>query len=204
MAPIPGSIPPPDRPAFLIEAVRADPVAEAILHRTGDLGLPDWALAAGAVYQNVWNALTGRPPGYGIKDYDLAYFDAGDLSYEAEDSVIRACTAAFADLPKPVEVRNQARVHLWFETKFGYAKPPYRSTADRIANYASPAHMAGLRREADGGHTLIAPRGLDALFAMEMTPTRPGAWTPDFIDKVDRLRALWPEMTAPGRGATDS
>ncbi|MGJ3232009.1 MAG: nucleotidyltransferase family protein [Oceanicaulis sp.] len=187
------------RPAFLIEAVRADPVAEAILSRAGDLHLPDWALAAGAVYQNVWNALTGRPPGYGIKDYDLAYFDAGDLSYEAEDAVIRACAEAFADLSKPVEVRNQARVHLWFEDRFGYPKPPYRSTEDAIANYASPAHMAGLRREADGGHAVLAPRGLDALFAMEMTPSTPDSWTPDFEAKVERLRRLWPDMSAPKR-----
>lgn len=191
-------IPTADRAAFLIEAVRADPVAETILKRTGALDLPDWALAAGAVYQNVWNALTGRPPGYGIKDYDLAYHDAYDLSFEAEDTVIARCALAFADLPKPVEVRNQARVHLWFEARFGYPKPPYRSTGDGIANYAAPAHMAGLRREADGSHTLIAPRGLDALFAMEITPAHPDAFTADFVAKTKRLQALWPEVTRAG------
>ena len=198
MAPRPRTIPPADRPAFLIDAVRADPIAEAVLTRAGDLGLSDWALSAGAVYQNVWNALTDRPPGYGIKDYDLAYFDGSDLSYEAEHAVIRRCAAAFADLPKPVEVRNQARVHLWFEDRFGHPKPPYRSTAEGIANYASPAHMAGLRRKGDGAHVLLAPHGLEALFAMEMTPSRDGAWTSDFVAKVRRLRSLWPEMTAPG------
>lgn len=198
MAPRPRTIPRADRPAFLIDAVRADPIADAVLTRAGALCLSDWALSAGAVYQNVWNALTGRPPGYGIKDYDLAYFDDSDLSFEAEDAVITRCAAAFADLPKPVEVRNQARVHLWFEDRFGYAKSPYRSTADGISNYASPAHMAGLRREADGGHVLLAPRGLEALFAMEMTPAHAEAWTPDFLEKVRRLQALWPEMTAPG------
>ena len=184
-----------DQPAFLIEAVRADPIAEAILQRTGPLGLPDWALAAGAIYQNVWNALTGRPAGYGIKDYDLAYFDGSDVSFEAEDAVIRRCEAAFADLPKPVEVRNQARVHVWFEARFGYAKTPYTATRDGIANYASPAHMAGLRRDAGGGHALIAPRGLEAMFEMVMAPTTPEAWTPDFVEKTKRLQALWPEVT---------
>ncbi|MEQ8404706.1 MAG: nucleotidyltransferase family protein [Oceanicaulis sp.] len=159
MAPRPRRIPPPDQPAFLIGSVLADPIAETVLQRAVDLGLPDWALAAGAVYQNVWNALTGRPPGYGIKDYDLAYFDACDLSFEAEDAVIRRCASVFADLPAPVEIRNQARVHLWFEAKFGYAKPAYTSSADAIANYASPAHMAGLRREADGASPCSPRKG---------------------------------------------
>jgi hypothetical protein len=51
------------------------------------LCLPDWLVFSGAVYQPVLNHLTGRPLDYGIKDYDLAYFDPSDLSYEAEDAV---------------------------------------------------------------------------------------------------------------------
>jgi hypothetical protein len=39
------------------------------------LDLPDWLLFSGAVYQPVLNHLTGRVLDYGIKDYDLAYFD---------------------------------------------------------------------------------------------------------------------------------
>ncbi|MGX6648915.1 nucleotidyltransferase family protein [Maricaulaceae bacterium MS644] len=192
-------IAPCDQRDFLIEAVRADPIAEAILARSGGLNLPDWALAAGAVYQNVWNALTDRPPGHGVKDYDLAYHDATDLSFEAEDAVIQRCASAFADIPKPVEVRNQARVHLWFESRFGYAKPPYQSTKDGIANYAAAAHMVGLRRGADGAHTLLAPRGLDAVFAMEIAPASAQADTADFAKKSQRMRAVWPELRVVGR-----
>jgi hypothetical protein len=62
------------------------------------LDLPDWLVMSGAVYQRVLNALTGRPPDYGVRDYDLGYFDASDISYDAEDAVIRrvagACRAA--------------------------------------------------------------------------------------------------------------
>jgi hypothetical protein len=191
-------IPPLDQRDFLIEAVRADAIAEAILARAGALTMPGWALTAGAIYQNVWNALTGRPPGHSVKDYDLAYYDAADLSFEAEDAVIRRCAAAFADLPKPVEVRNQARVHLWFEARFGYAKPPYQSTGDAIANYAAPAHMVALRREADGSHTLLAPRGLDDVFAMEIAPASAQAHTADFAQKSRRMQAVWPELRVVG------
>jgi hypothetical protein len=75
------------------------------------LDLPDWLVFSGAIYQPVLNHLTGRPLDYGIKDYDLAYFDASDLSYEAEDAVIRRVKAAYAEpLRSMVQVRNQARV----------------------------------------------------------------------------------------------
>ena len=101
-----------------------------IVRRAETLSLPDWYLAAGCLYQTVWNVLDGRDPQYGIDDYDLIYFNAEDLSWEAEDVVIRRCAEMFGDLGVEVEVRNQARVHLWYEHHFGVpCPPPRRSTA---------------------------------------------------------------------------
>jgi hypothetical protein len=77
-----------------------------------DLDLPDWRLFSGAVYQAVWNAQTGRATGYGIKDYDIGYFDP-DTSWDAEDVVIKRVAAAFDEpVREQVEVRNQARVQV--------------------------------------------------------------------------------------------
>jgi uncharacterized protein len=104
----------------LTNIVLAMPSLMQVLSVARRLCLPDWLVFSGAVYQRVLNHLTGRPVDYGIKDYDLAYFDASDLSYEAEDAIIRRVRAAFDEpLRSMVEVRNQARVHHWFETKFG-------------------------------------------------------------------------------------
>jgi uncharacterized protein len=94
---------------------------------------------SGAVYQPVLNHLTGRPLDYGIKDYDLAYFEASNLSYEAEDVVIHRVRAAFDEpLKSMVEVRNQARVHLWFEAKFGEPYGPLSCASqalERLPNH---------------------------------------------------------------------
>src|SRR5690242_20129189 len=51
-----------------------------VLARAADLGLPGWYLVAGCLCQTVWNVASGQPPEAGILDYDLAYFDASDLS----------------------------------------------------------------------------------------------------------------------------
>src|SRR3984893_986845 len=106
----------------LISILGATPSLMRVLWTARTLDLSDWLVFSGAVYQPVLNHLTGRAPDYGIKDYDLAYFDDADLSYEAEDAVIRRVRAAFDEpLKSAVEVRNQARVHLWVEAKFGEA-----------------------------------------------------------------------------------
>jgi hypothetical protein len=55
------------------------------LARAATLELPSWYLVAGCLYQTVWNVAGGQPPNAGILDYDLAYFDASDLSWAAED-----------------------------------------------------------------------------------------------------------------------
>lgn len=125
-----------------------------ILERLPSLGLRDAWLVSGSLFQTVWNALTGRPPSYGIKDYDLFYFDE-DTSFEAEDAAIQRVAKAFADLGGDVELRNQARVHLWYEGKFGTPYPPLRSAREGIDRFLAPACMVGL--QPDG--TLYAPMG---------------------------------------------
>ena len=78
----------------LTAILRATRTLMRVLSVARHLCLPDWLVFSGAVYQPVLNHLTGRPLDYGIKDYDLAYFDGSDLSYEAEDAVIRRVRAA--------------------------------------------------------------------------------------------------------------
>ena len=74
-----------DLEARLVQIIRATPTTMQVLRTIRDLDLPDAMIFSGAIYQPVWNHLTGRAPDYGIKDYDVAYHDDSDTSYEAED-----------------------------------------------------------------------------------------------------------------------
>ena len=158
------------------------------------LDLPDWLVFSGAVYQTALNHLTGRAPEYGIRDYDLGYFDASDLSYDAEDSVIRRAAAA-ADEPwrTMIEVRNQARVHLWFEAKFGEAYEPLSRTADALTRFTSTAFAVGVHLAPDDRLHIEAPFGLADLFALRLRPN-PRRRTLGFgRTAADALRR-WPEL----------
>jgi hypothetical protein len=182
------------RRAFL-DIIQADPLVRNALLRARDLDLPDWFVVSGALYNSVWNALTGRPSGYGMRDVDLFYFDQSDLSYEAEDKVIAAAAPAFAGLPVPVEIRNQARVHLWFPAKFGGACPRYTSSADAIRHFASKTHAVGVRLAEDGSMTLSAPFGLDDIFSFRVTPNHSLDNRATHEAKAARAKSAWPELT---------
>jgi hypothetical protein len=80
-----------------LAAALTNPIVREVLRRAETLRLPDWYLAAGCLFQTVWNVLDGQDPEHGIGDYDLIYFDAGDLSWDAEDVVIRRCAEVFGD-----------------------------------------------------------------------------------------------------------
>jgi len=175
--------------------IRADPGLMRLLTRIRALGLPQWRLVAGSIYQTVWNTLTGRPRGTGIKDYDLIYFDPDDLSWAAENRVIERVAAATRDCVGPVETRNQARVHLWFESRFGFPYAPLSSADEAIGRYASVVHAVGVRLERDGRLDVAAPFGLDDLFAMVIRPNRALDNARSHAAKAERARAVWPEVT---------
>lgn len=166
----------------------------AVLRAARDLALPDGVLFSGAIYQRVLNHRTGRELDYGIKDYDLGYYDASDIGYEAEDEVIRRVAAALEPpLRQMVEVRNQARVHLWFQAKVAETYTPLANSAEALTRFVSPLFAVGARLEADGDLTVLAPFGLEDLFALRL---RPNPWrvTKGFARTAASAKARWPEI----------
>lgn len=175
--------------------IRADPELMRVLELLRRLDLPQGWLVAGAIYQSVWNLICGLPRGNGIRDYDLIYFDDSDLSFEAEDAVIRRAAAESGDLEIPVEIRNQARVHLWYERRFGAPYPPLASAEESLRRYATTAHAVGARLEADGSLAVIAPFGLDDIFDM-VVRRNPACPAPTaHAEKARRAQTVWPGVT---------
>lgn len=179
----------------LKQVLSRNQVLVEVLGRAASFGLPGWYLTAGCVFQTVWNVVTRRSPTAGIEDYDLFYFDDGHLSWEAEDTVIHAAETLFADLPAEVEVRNEARVHLWYERKFGVACPPYESTEAAIDSFAVTTCCLGVRLEPDRRWRIYAPHGLSEVFNLVVRPNPVLAPREVYETKVARWRQQGPELT---------
>jgi hypothetical protein len=178
--------------AAFVDRIRANPFNAELLERLPDLGLPQCNLVAGCLFQTVWNLESNRDPAADIRDYDVFYFDSSDLSWDAEDIAIRRADALLGDLPIRIELRNQARVHLWYEAKFGGAYPALASATDGIDRYLVACTCVGI--DAVTG-TLHAPDSLDDLQAgrLRLNPRNP---RPDlFLAKAADYRARWPWLT---------
>jgi hypothetical protein len=141
----------------LEEIIRAEPWMMQQLAIARDLHLPDWFIGAGAVRDLVWDVRYGS--GFEpekVADIDLVYFDPADLSHETE-------VAIEARLPDHWDVKNQARVHLWFPAKFGMDVEPLTSSENGISTWPEHATCVGIRLEDDDSLIIAAPHGLDAL-----------------------------------------
>ena len=175
----------------LCEVLSTNPTLLVVLRRARDLGLPNWYLAGGALSQTIWNWVSSLPPETGINDYDLVYFDDSNLSYDAEDKVIRAGERMFADVITEVEIRNQARVHLWYTEKHGVECPRHGSVEAGIDTWISTTAMLGVRLEDNGAWTVYAPRGLSDFFNMVARPNTVLGKREAYEKKVMRWKHIW-------------
>jgi uncharacterized protein len=178
----------------LIEIVLQNQANQIILERLPEFGLSDAWLVSGSLFQTVWNVLSEYAPDYGIKDYDIFYFDA-DTSWEAEDAIIRRVAAAVSDLGVAVEVRNQARVHLWYPDKFGIAYPPLQCSVEAIDRFLAVAAQIGVR-PAEGSYSIYAPHGLDDLSTLTVRPNLCANFSARLYQaKAAAWKAKWPNLT---------
>lgn len=169
------------------------PMSE-ILRLAPSLNLPNWYLGAGCVAQTVWNELHGFEPTEHIKDYDLVYFDCSDLSYEAEDSCIKEGERLFSLVDVKVEIKNEARVHLWHRRRFGYDISPYRSAEEAIACWPTTATSIGIRLDKSGRFEVYAPFGLDDLYNLIVRPNKRQITKEIYLEKVERWIGFWPKL----------
>ena len=95
----------------------------------------------------------------------------------------------------PVEIRNEARVHLWYADRFGIPAPPFRDCADAIDSFAAVCCCYGVTVDADGRPRVYAPHGYDDLFSMVVRPNKRLAPRHVYEAKTARWQQQWPELT---------
>jgi hypothetical protein len=169
------------------------PMVAAILDRWSDIRLPDCWLVAGCLAQTVWNDAFGLPATHGISDIDLVYFDGDDLSQGTEADHAARIRALFAGLGLWLDVKNVARVHLWYAEKFGSALAPYVSTEDAITTFPTTATAVGVQPQANGLR-IFAPCGLSDLLGLIVRPNKKKITRPIYDAKVEKWQARWPGL----------
>lgn len=179
--------------ASLLDVVCQNPVVVEALTKVAQLNLPNWYIGAGCIAQSVWNHYHGYQLDSFIGDIDLVYYDSQDTSFEAENAVIEQAASYFEDFPIPLDIKNQARVHLWYPEKFGYPIAPYMSTEHAITTWPTTATAIAITLEGPHYH-IYAPFGLSDLFALKIKANKVQITQTIYEAKCQKWEKHWPKL----------
>lgn len=179
--------------AKLTSILRGTPWLWQALATVRDVGPARAFVAAGAVRDTVWDALTGRPAQSPHGDIDVVYW----AEAEREGAVLAHEARLRAALPQlDWEMTNQATVHVWHERAQGLHVAPHRTLAEGLATWPETATAVGVRLTAADELEVVAPFGLDDLLALRLR-YNPALVGPEvFRRRVETKRWLerWPEL----------
>jgi hypothetical protein len=180
----------------LLQILTANKSVQFILNNAHKLDMPNWYLGAGGIVQTIWNIKHGFDPEHGIKDYDLVYFDAVNISAETQENFIQKGKELFESVPVLVEIVNEARVHLWYRKEFGYPtdQDKYNSVEEAISIWPTTATATGVRKNPDGTFSVYAPFGLDDLLNLIVRPNKLKITKEVYLEKVNRWTKVWPKL----------
>jgi len=181
---------------LLVETISKNEPLIRILKVLKELNLPfEYYVGAGCITNTVWNDISGYPLEHGISDIDIVYYEPEDITSESEKKLEDTLLKRLRDFQFKLDVKNQARVHLWYENKFGFSIKPYKSLEEAIDSWPTTATALGLRKEQDESYKIYAPYDLDDLFSMVVRPNKLLITREIFENKAKRWREKWPKLT---------
>jgi hypothetical protein len=165
-----------------------------VLKEADKMKLKNYFIGAGCIAQTVWNYQMKFDLINGISDIDFVYYDNNDLSLEAENTVVENIKNSFLHCPIKLDIKNQARVHLWYKDHFGYDIKPYNSIEDAINSWPTTATSIGVRLD-NKELKIYAPFGLNDLFGMIVRANKTQITENIYLQKVNKWKKKWPSLT---------
>lgn len=153
-----------------------------ILDYIYELNLPNFYIAAGSVFQTIWNYYDNKPLNFGIKDIDIIYYDSNNLSKEVEKELEGKIIEHFKELNYKFDVHNEARMHLWKKEKENKNINQYKNSEDAIDQWIATVHSIGITKKNDN-IKVYAPYGLSDIFSRTIRPIKHKDNSKELYDK---------------------
>lgn len=156
----------------------------SMLNYIEKLNFPNFYIAAGSVFQTIWNYYDNKPLNYGIKDIDVIYFNKDDLSVERDLEYYKKIKeySETSGYNYEIDVSNEARMHLWKKEKFHIEIEPYTSSEDAIDKWIATVHAIGITKVYNQ-IKIYAPYGLSDIFSRTIRPIKHKDNTKEIYDK---------------------
>lgn len=145
----------------------------AILDYIYELKLPNFYIAAGSIFQTIWNYYDKKPLNFGIKDIDIIYCDVNNLTREYEQKLEEKIIKHFKkiNLDYEVDIHNEARMHLWKKENENKSINYYKNSEDAIDQWIATVQSIGITKDR-GKIKVYAPYGLSDIFSKTIRPIK--------------------------------
>lgn len=174
-----------DQLDILISILEKNKELMEMLDYISELNLPNFYIAAGSIFQTIWNYYDSRKLNFGIKDLDVIYFNNNDLSVEKDLEYYNIINkyAKSKGFNYEIDVSNEARMHLWgMEHNQGVKVEPYKNSEDAISKWIATVHAIGITKE-NNQIKVYAPYGLSDIFSRTIRPIKHHANSKELYDK---------------------
>lgn len=152
----------------------------------------NYYVGAGGVNQTVFNYYHGYDINYGIKDFDIVYYD-NDESYEAEDIIIKDLERKLSHIDTSFDIKNQGRVYIWYNEKYGTNRDKYTSVEDAISSWGATVTCVGVRLE-NNELKVYCPYGLNDIFSMVIRPVKKDFEKESYIKRASKWKEKWKKL----------
>ena len=167
-----------------IEIIKKNKELMDILNYISKLNMQNYYIAAGSVFQTIWNFYDGKDLNYNIKDIDVIYFNGSDISVSKDleyyDLINKYCKENGYDFE--IDVSNEARMHLWEKEKFNIDIEAYKSSEDAIDKWIATVHAIGITID-NNELKIYAPYGLSDIYSKTIRPIKHKYNTKDIYEK---------------------
>lgn len=152
----------------------------------------NYYVGAGGVNQTVFNYYHGYDINYGIKDFDIVYYDS-DESYEAEDIIIKDLESRLSHIDTSFDIKNQGRVYIWYNEKYGTNRDKYISVEDAISSWGATVTCIGVRLE-NNELKVYCPYGLNDIFSMIIRPVKKDFEKESYVKRANKWKEKWEKL----------
>ncbi len=156
-----------------------------VIDYIASLELPNYYIAAGSIFQTIWNYYDGVDLNKGIKDIDVIYFNNSDLSVEKDLDYYNIINEYVKSkgFNYEVDVSNEARMHLWkIEHGQGDNVLQYKNSEDAITKWIATVHAIGITKISDK-IKIYAPYGLSDIYSRTIRPIKHNGNSKEIYDK---------------------
>lgn len=155
-----------------------------VLNYIYELKLPNFYIAAGSIFQTIWNYYDSKPLNYGIKDIDIIYYDSSNISKDNEQELENNIINHFKELNMNYEfdVHNEARMYLWKKKNENKNIDQYKNSEDAIDQWIATVHAVEITKE-NNEIKLYAPYGLSDIFSKTIRPIKHKANSKELYEK---------------------